>query len=120
MESTINKSKNEDAARKPVSEPIQRKPSITITKVDTDPVISWKDHLLIFDNETMGEMAKKMTRWYKMPVHIKDSTLINERYTGKFVNNETIYQVLGAIKETTPITYKINDNKVYIYPSDKE
>ena len=68
----------------------------------------------------MGEMAKKMTRWYKMPVHIKDSTLINERYTGKFVNNETIYQVLGAIKETTPITYKITDNKVYIYPSDKE
>jgi transmembrane sensor len=119
VESTIKKNKSGVADQNTKAEPIQRKPSITITKVDTDPVISWKDHLLVFDNETMGEMAKKMARWYKMPVQIQDSSLINERYTGKFVNNETIYQVLRAIKETTPIKYKINDNKVFIYPSDK-
>lgn len=114
VESTLKRELNQ-SKNTPVKDiVISKKPSITIKKVNTEPVISWKDHLLIFDNEPLGDMATKMTRWYKMQVTIQDTTLLNERYTGKFVNNETIYQVLEAIKLTTPIQFEAIDNQILI------
>ena len=87
---------------------------ISINHVNTNNIISWKDHLLVFDNETLEEIAVKMSRWYKMEVSIIDEELKDHRFTGKFVNNETYFQVLEAIDLTTPITYEIDKNQVYI------
>ncbi len=87
---------------------------IIIRHIDPQPEVSWKDQKLIFDNETLGEMAIKMTRWYNIPVYIQDSSLRKERYTGKFVNNENIYQVLNAIELTTPVIHEIRNNEIFI------
>jgi hypothetical protein len=45
---------------------------------------------------------------------LQNDDLKNERFTGKFTNNEPIVQVLEAIKITTPITFTIKLNDVYI------
>jgi ferric-dicitrate binding protein FerR (iron transport regulator) len=85
-----------------------------IQKVNPDNITCWKDHLLIFYNESFEEMAVKMERWYNLKIVINDETLKKERYTGKFIKNETIFQVLEAIKLTTPIKYKIANNEITI------
>ncbi len=93
---------------------------ITVNKVNTENITSWKDYLLVFDNETLEEMAVKMSRWYKIKVNILDPELKKHRYTGKFVNNETIYQVLEAINLTTPIEYTLKDNQINITRKDSQ
>ena len=90
------------------------KEEILIRHVNTENITSWKDHLLVFDNETLEEIALKMSRWYKVQVDILDADLKSHRYTGKFVNNESLDQVLEAINLTTPIQYNINKNSVQI------
>ncbi|NJK97363.1 MAG: DUF4974 domain-containing protein [Bacteroidales bacterium] len=85
-----------------------------IEKVNVEAVSSWKDHLLIFADEPLNEMALKMERWFNIKVEIRDSSLKQERYNGKFVHNENIYQVLDIIKLTTPIKYKVIDNTTII------
>jgi hypothetical protein len=55
-----------------------------------------------------------MERWFNVQIVIQDSTLRQERYNGKFVHNETIYEVLEAIKKTTSISYSVEDNKIFI------
>lgn len=92
----------------------ETKPSITITKVNTANVSSWKDHLLIFNNESFEEIAAKMSRWYDVEVIILDDELKQDRYTGKFIHNETAEQVLEVINVTTPIQYRIENKKIYI------
>ena len=87
---------------------------ILISKINPEPVICWKDQQLVFTDETFGDMVVKMERWYNMKIRINDSTLMAERYNGKFVHNETIYQVLEAIKMTTPINYTAKDNIIII------
>lgn len=87
---------------------------IIMVKANTETVTSWKDQLLVFTDETFEDMAVKMERWYNMKIQIADSTLRNERFNGKFVHNETVYQVLEAIKITTPIKYKAEDNTIII------
>ena len=87
---------------------------ILISKINPEPVICWKDQMLVFTDETFGDMVVKMERWYNIKIHINDSTLMAERYNGKFVHNETIYQVLEAIKLTTSIDYIAKDNAIII------
>ncbi|HEX3009461.1 MAG TPA: FecR domain-containing protein [Bacteroidales bacterium] len=83
-------------------------------KVNVEAITSWKDQMLIFFDEPLEDVALKMERWYNVKVHILNGELKKERYRGKFVNNETIYQVLEAIKFTTPISYKTKNNEFFI------
>ena len=92
-------------------------PSYSIKKVNTSNIVCWKDHLLIFDNETFEEIAKKMSRWYNMQVVIHDDELKELHFTGKFIHNETYVQVLEAIDLTTPISYNVNDKTIFIQSS---
>ena len=85
-----------------------------ISKINPEVVTCWKDQQLIFTDETLEDMVVKMERWYNINIQINDSTLKTERYNGKFVHNETIYQVLEAIKLTTPINYRVTDNNIII------
>jgi ferric-dicitrate binding protein FerR (iron transport regulator) len=82
--------------------------------INVEAVTCWKNQLLVFVDEPLEDMAMKMERWFNVQILIEDSTLRKERYNGKFVNNETIYEVLEAIKQTTPIKYSVENNKIYI------
>ena len=105
--------KEDEKVRKSESK-IKTKNTISIKQVNTSNIISWKDHLLVFDNETLEEIAVKMSRWYKTEVIIYDNELKKHRFTGKFIHNETYLQVLEAINLTTPIVYDIKENQIYI------
>ncbi|MBN2814078.1 MAG: FecR family protein, partial [Bacteroidales bacterium] len=74
-------------------------------------VIGWKDQDLVFDNETLEEMALKLRRWYNVSIVIKDEHLKQYRYKGRFKDVKSIFQVLEVVKLTTPITYEYNENK---------
>jgi ferric-dicitrate binding protein FerR (iron transport regulator) len=87
---------------------------ITVRKVDPESLVSWKDQLLVFNGESFEDLAIKMERWFNVRIKIDDMELKTERYSGKFVHNETVYQVLEAIKVTTPIVYRIEKDTIII------
>ncbi len=82
--------------------------------VDTHILTAWKDNLLIFDNEYFESLAIKLERWYNVTIEIKSPDLKQERFTGKF-ENETIEQVLNALKIAEPFDYTIIKNHIEIY-----
>ncbi len=96
------------------SQAVSENPSIKVDKVDPANLVSWKDQLLVFAGESFGDLAVKMERWFNVKIRIDDEKLKSERYNGKFVHNETIYQVLEAIKITTPITYTVSNDTIII------
>jgi transmembrane sensor len=79
-----------------------------------ESIIQWKDQKLIFDNESLEQMAIKLERWYGKNIHIESEDLKKSRYSGKFIYNETIYQVLEVISLTTDINYYEKDHEIYI------
>ena len=83
-------------------------------QVNTVVITSWKDQMLVFADETFEDIAIKMERWFNMKIRIEDTLLKQERYTGKFVHNETVYEVLEAIKLTTPIVYTVKNEEIVI------
>ncbi len=86
--------------------------NVQVSQMET--VTMWKDQKLVFADETLDEMAQKLERWYGKPVHIESESLKSNRYSGKFIYNETIYQVLEVIRLTTDLNYYEKDHEIYI------
>ncbi|NWJ50433.1 MAG: FecR family protein [Bacteroidetes bacterium] len=88
--------------------------NILLAQTNTELQTAWKEQKLYFTSETFDEIAIKLERWYGVTIHLQSDDLMNERFTGKFTHNEPLVQVLEAIKITTPITYTIKLNDIYI------
>lgn len=88
--------------------------NILLAQTNTESQTAWKEQKLYFTSETFDEIATKLERWYGVTIHLQSNNLMNERFTGKFTHNEPLVQVLEAIKITTPISYTIKLNDVYI------
>jgi ferric-dicitrate binding protein FerR (iron transport regulator) len=71
---------------------------------------SWKDGKLIFIKEPMGEVIKKLGRWFNVDIQIKDPKLLELTYTATFVH-ETLPQVMELLTMVTPINYSISNRK---------
>lgn len=76
---------------------------------------AWKDNVFVFEDIPFKELCLRLSRWYDVQVTLADTSLYSIRYTGKFKNAETIWQVLDIIKMTTPVDYKLTDRKLTIF-----
>lgn len=83
-------------------------------KADIDLDISWKDNHFVFEDIAFSELAKRLERWYNVTIVFADRELQNVLYSGKFKNEETIWQVLDIIKTNTPIEYELEERRLTI------
>ena len=82
-------------------------------KVDTEVYTSWKDGRLIIRGEPLEHLAKKLERRYDVQIVFRDNDSKALRFTG-ILENETLEQVLFAIRLTSPIRYTIDHKTVYL------
>jgi transmembrane sensor len=74
----------------------------------------WKEDLLVFDGNTLDEIAKILERRYNVKIEMDDTGLKNIRYSGSFKNVASIGKVLDIIKANTAIDYSIKASTVNI------
>ena len=81
----------------------------------TELVGVWKENKLIFNDEPLGSMISKLERWFDRKIHVSDPSLLTNEYNGKFVYNETIYQVLDVIcRSSADLKYREVNHEFYI------
>lgn len=85
-----------------------------LSTLETKNIISWKDQMLTFTGETFDDLTLKMERWFNVVIVIKDEQLKTERFRGRFSHNENVFEVLEAIKVTTPIAYKVENDTIFV------
>jgi transmembrane sensor len=74
----------------------------------------WIKNKLVFDEESLEEVALKIERWYDVKVIINgDEALKSTAYTGIF-ENENLFQVMEALKITGNFKYTINKDIITI------
>jgi ferric-dicitrate binding protein FerR (iron transport regulator) len=83
--------------------------------VDIEAHTAWKENYLVFEKESFEDIAYEMERWFNVRITFLDNSLKRYCYTGKFVHNESLEQILNVIQLTTPFKYKIEKNNVIIY-----
>lgn len=83
--------------------------------VNTDLYTSWKDDMLRFNNSPFDEVVKKMERWYGVKIILDKSLKYSESYTFS-VRTESLKELLQLLAITTPMSFKIENDTVMIYP----
>lgn len=105
--------KNENESRfvsemKPGQQAIYLKAGNKISLKDVDAVkyTSWMGGKLIFKDDPMNEVVRKLDRWFNVQIEIADPNIGGYIYTATF-QSETIEQILSLIKRTSPVEYTI-------------
>ena len=84
-----------------------------LQQVDTDLYTSWKENMLRFENSELGEILKKMERWYDVKMKIDQRMDTSERYTFT-IHTESLREMLEALSITSNINYEIENEIVRI------
>lgn len=75
---------------------------------------SWVENKLVFQDETLEEVARKMERWYNVRIAITDPALSQLRVGGGPFENETIEQALTALQIAFNFKFTVNGSQITI------
>ncbi len=75
-------------------------------KVSNNKHTSWVSGKLIFRNDSMEEIARRLGKWYNVEIILSDKEVKDYRYTATFTN-ETLEQVLELLTLSAPLDYEI-------------
>ncbi len=81
--------------------------------LNTEVYTSWKDKRLVFDREKMADLAVKLERIYDVRITFKDNEL-KDYYLSGSLEQETLEQLLYAIRLTIPLDFSIEKNNVVL------
>ncbi len=83
---------------------------LTVRKVNVDEYTAWKEGMLIFRDERMDEVVRKLDRWFNVEIILQNQELKEYVYTATY-RDETLPQILELLKISAPISYRITDRK---------
>lgn len=77
------------------------------------PEIRWMNEGLVFQKQKLQDVAKLMESRYGITIRFTNPQLGAQRFTGS-IKNETLPQILDALKQSYPFEYEIDKNTVTI------
>jgi len=83
------------------------------SNVMTKAYTSWKDTRWVIEREKLSNFAVKLERRFNVQFVFNDEELKDYVFSGKF-EDETLDQILEALKLTAPILYRVKQNTVYL------
>ncbi len=83
---------------------------VSKSKVNSKKYSSWKEGKLVFRNDPIEEVAKRLARWYNVDIAVSQSANADFRLRATF-EDEDIEEVLRLLKLTFPIDYKFEKRK---------
>jgi ferric-dicitrate binding protein FerR (iron transport regulator) len=76
----------------------------SVINEDTYKYISWKDGKLIFRNEPLSNVVKKISQIFNIDIEIKGEELQHYSYRATF-QDESLAEILKLLKFSSPIDY---------------
>lgn len=82
-------------------------------KDSTVAEVAWTENKLVFFNEPMEQLAKRLERWYGVEIRIGDADLLQLRFSGAF-EKEDLPKVLQVLQLTRPFRYRQEAGNVIV------
>ena len=80
---------------------------------DTTADTEWKDGRLVFRNESLGELAPKLRRWFDVDIVFADEQAKQRRFTG-VLERESILEVISYFDLSKYVECSIQGNQIII------
>lgn len=83
-------------------------------KVDTKLYTSWREGYISCEKQSLGDILKKISRYYNIDIRLNDKSLADETFTGNLDLRNSASQVLAIIAEFINIKIENSDNQIII------
>lgn len=86
-----------------------------ITSVKVKEATLWTENILLFDEDLLPDIVRKLERSYHVQIEIENEDLKQARFYGQFNQLEqNIYEVLDMLVETGRLEYQEKDKVIYL------
>lgn len=82
-------------------------PEFHLSDVDVDKYTSWIGGTLLFHDDPLAEVLKKLGRWYNIVIEINDPKASDFPFTAT-IRNENLDQIVELLKFSTPFNYSFS------------
>lgn len=69
----------------------------------------WKEGILVFDDETVGQMVSKLELYFDTRIVVKNASFLKKKYTGKFRTKDGIEHILKVFQLKDRFRYEKDD-----------
>ncbi len=85
---------------------IDKSLNVKVDNVQTGFYTEWKEGKVVFDSERLGDIARRLERWYNVEIRFENEDLKNYRVSGTILRNKPIDQTISAIELLAPVRYE--------------
>ncbi|WP_426291686.1 FecR family protein [Dyadobacter endophyticus] len=89
----------------------QERAALQTQQVDVREYVSWKDGYLELNSAPLAEILKKLSRYYRVDIELKQPKLAGVTFRGSLELQEDIRKTLEGISLTTGLIYKQQPNE---------
>jgi ferric-dicitrate binding protein FerR (iron transport regulator) len=86
--------------------------------VNVEKETAWKEGKLIFERESLENLATKLMRKYDVSFSFQDEELKSYKFTGTF-NDLSLEQIMEALSFSAPVDYDIFEKQVLLKPKNR-
>lgn len=101
----------EDKVKPEGNRPAKLKGINILSNVRTELYTSWKDQRWIIEKEPLSTLAPMLERRFNLKIIFENEQLKKYKFTGT-IENETVDQILNALRLTSPLDYQINKDTI--------
>jgi len=76
----------------------------SIKETDANKFTSWTEGILLFHDDPLDEVLKKLGRWYNVVIEIDDPSVSHFPFTAT-IKNENLDQIIDLLQYSTPFKY---------------
>lgn len=87
---------------------------INVRSVDTDVVTSWKDGKFVFENQTLEQIMRTLSRWYDFDYHFADGHAAQTEFMGSIPRYSDFADVVAILEGSGGLRISIKGKEVTI------
>ncbi|MDR2680141.1 MAG: DUF4974 domain-containing protein [Tannerella sp.] len=88
-----------------------------VSKINADNTAEWTNGYVFFDEELLGDIAKKLERSYNVKIILETPDMKQLRFYGNFIRKkQSITDILDALASTGKMKYKMQNSEIVISP----
>jgi len=101
----------------PGQESVLKDQELKVQKAHESAAMDWINGKIIFNNESLGSIMRKISRWYGVDVQMKGN-IAGLKFWGAVSRNNNLSSILNYLKETEDLDYHITGSKVMIFKKE--
>ncbi|GGH01432.1 FecR family protein [Mucilaginibacter phyllosphaerae] len=85
-----------------------------VNETDIDDAVAWKNGMFQFSDESLESIMRKIARWYDVDIEYTNDAIKSLPLTGVITHYSNITKVLGMLKRTKQVDFKIDGRKIIV------